>query len=632
MKLLSGITLSAFPVVAWAAQFRPETGGYLDADENWTEARTVCAVAKFQSGPLLISTADASLPGASGTLNYWNCVYTNDFGIGNVLHLHSKALLLDRGAALYQISGGIDAGGSASSVSGTTSPAKFALTGAGSSFSGYQLYLDALGSTVIANELELSNGARISLTGALLVSGGNNAALVRVSGIGTTLASSTSLLIGTAARHDSTTVSDVPGVRRSVRIEDGASASFTTGVSVGQQSGGCELQVVNGATLAAGNLTVADAAPDANGGPTNNEVSVSAAQIALTGNCVVGADASASGNAVAVTNHGTLHASGVLIVGQNGVRNSLVASGAGSAVVVDGKAFVGGRSGVTGAVAPSNNVVQVEDHASLEIADDVHVGMAGGSGNSLQVSSGASLAAKSIALYSGNSLVVEGARLELTNGITMTTSAAVGSVAAFTNSMVVFGQSKYADVGGNASLMVFSGCCVSVPLRWKIQGSGFTMCIDNSLFEYSDPSEWFITGGTAAESPEQKRTLVFEGANPHLKVTGSKGVFLRGGVDLVFNLGEGGFPTDHAVVDLTDSSAQFSGNDLGAHRVLVNVSDNCPSGVYTLMRGKNCGTFLTGANAYRVEPARHKLICATQDGVDVLRVRVVNSGIVLIVL
>lgn len=630
MKLLAGISLSAFPVVAWAAQFIPETGGYLDADENWTETRTVCAVAKSQSGPLLISTADASLPGASGTLNYWNCVYTNDFGIGNVLNLHSKSLLLDRGAALYQISGGIDAGSSASSVSGTTSPAKFALTGAGSSFSGYQLYLDALGSTAIANELELSNGARISLTGALFVSGGNNAALVRASGNGTTLASSTSLLIGTAATHGSTTVSDVPGVRRAVRIEDGASASFMTGVSVGQQSGGCELHVVNGATLAAGNLTVADAAPNANGGPTNNEVSVSAAQIALTG-CVVGADASASGNAVAVTNHGTLHASGVLIVGQNGVRNSLLASGAGSAVVVDGKAFVGGRSGVTGAVAPSNNVVQVEDHASLEIADDVHVGMVGGSGNSLRVSSGASLAAKSISLYSGNSLVVEDSRLELTNGITMTTSAAEGSVAAFTNSVVVFGKSKYADVGGNASLMVFSGCSVTVPQRWKIQGSGFTMRIDNSLFEYGDPSEWFITGGTGAESTEQKRTFVFEGANPHLKVTGSKGVFLRGGVNLVFNLGKSGFPADHAVVDLTDSSAQFSGNDLGAHRVLVNVSDNCPSGVYTLMRGKNCGTFLTGANAYRVEPARHKLIRATQDGVDVLRVRVNNSGVILIV-
>ena len=110
MKLLSGITLSAFPVVAWAAQFIPETGGHLDDDANWTENRAVCAIAKAQSGPLTISTANASLPGSAGTLNYWNYAYTNDFGVGNVLDLHSKALILDRGAALYHVSGEIAAG------------------------------------------------------------------------------------------------------------------------------------------------------------------------------------------------------------------------------------------------------------------------------------------------------------------------------------------------------------------------------------------------------------------------------------------------------------------------------------------------------------------------------------------
>jgi hypothetical protein len=156
--------------------------------------------------------------------------------------------------------------------------------------------------------------------------------------------------------------------------------------------------------------------------------------------------------------------------------------------------------------------------------------------------------------------------------------------------------------------------------------------MDDSLLEYTDPNEWFITGGTGAESVELKRCFVFEGARPHLKVSGAKGMFLRGGIELRFNLGESGFPTDRAVVELTDPAAQFSGNDLGAHRVVVNVSDKCPSGIYTLMKGKNCGTFLTGNGAYSVAPERHRLIVATENGIDVLKVRVRNNqGIRIIV-
>ena len=631
-SLLAGLSLAAFPAAAWSAQFIPDTGGYLDSDANWTDVRAVCAVAKAQSGPLLISKNGATLPGAAGTLNYWNCAYTNDFGVGNVLNLNSKALILDRGAELYQISGGVNAGSSASSVTGTTLPARFVITGAGSSFSGYPLYLDALGSTVLANSLEVQDGGSIALTGGFIVSGGNNSAQVRIFGPGTQVTSSTSLIIGSAARHDSTStlISDVPGVRRSVRIENGASASFTTGVSVGQQSGGCELHIGGGATLSTGNLTVADTAPNANGGPTNNEASVSAAQIVATGNCVVGADPSAADNSIAVTNAGSVYVSGVLVVGMNGTRNSLRISGAGSSADVDGKAFVGGRAGVSGDAAPTHNVICVEEGAILRIGDDVHVGMVGGSGNKLRISTGAAFSAKSISLYAGNSMVVNDASLELTNGITMTTSASPGSTAVFTNATVVLGKVKYAAVGGDSSLLAFSGCEVSVPQRWSIQGRDFTMRIDDSLVEYNDPSDWFITGGTGAESVEQKRTFVFEGANPHLKVSGSNGVFLRGGIDLVFNLGADGFPKDHAVIDLTNPSAQFSGNDLGAHRVVVNVSNSCPSGLYTLMKGKNCGTFLTAANAYTVSPSRHKLVRTTENGVDVLKVRVCNSGLMLV--
>ena len=629
MKLLTGVSLAVLPAAAWSAQFIPETGGYLDSDENWTENRAVCAVAKAQSGPLSISENGATLPGAAGTLNYWNFAYTNDFGAGMVLNLNSKALTIDRGAALRQISGGINAG-NASSVTGTTLPAKFVIAGAGSSFSGYQMYVDALGSTVLANSLEVLDGGNIALTGGFIVSGGRNAARVVISGAGTAVSSSTSLLIGAAAAHNSSAVADVPGVSRVVRIENGASASFTTGVSVGQQSGGCKLQIGSGATLSTGTLTVADSAPNAGGGPTNNEVNVSAAQIVMTGDCVVGADPSAADNAITVADAGSIHASGALIVGKNGTRNVLHVSGAGSSAVVNGKAFVGGRAGASGEGIPVCNAVRVENGASLRIGDDVHVGMVGGFGNSLHISAGAAFSAKSISLYAGNSIAVSDASLELTNGITMTTSASTGSVAAFTNATVVLGKERYAAVGGNASLLSFSRCEVSVPRRWSIQGRDFTMRIDDSRLEYTDPSDWFITGGTGSEGTDQKRTFVFEGANPHLKIHGSKGMFLRGGVDIVFNLGRDGFPKDHAVIDLVDSSAQFSGNDLAAHRVAVNVSDRCPPGLYTIMKGRNCGTFLTAADAYTVSPSCHKLVRTTENGVDVLKVSVRNPGLMLV--
>ena len=626
MKKLIGIFTLACSVAANAAQFIPESGGCLDVKENWSGDLAVLAVAKFQSGPLRISGNGVSLPDGATSLNYWYSVYTNDFGADMVLNMRSKPLKIEYGAELYHVSGGIDAGSSASYVTGTTVPAKFVLKGGGASFSGYQFFVDALGSQPLANGFELLDGASMSLTGAFVVGGGNNAALVTVAGKGTSLASETSLLIGSAMTHGNA-VSDAPGVQRSVIIEDGASASFSSGVAVGQQSGGCALHVRAGAELAAGSLVLGDVAPNADAGATNNVMSVSAAQVLLTGSCMVGSDLSAADNALIVTNSAKVQISGDLVVGKNGTGNILEVSDPGSSVSVSGKGFVGGRPNVSGPVAPVCNVMRVDNGAELKFGDDVHVGIVGGESNRIHITSGALFAAKSLSLYSGNTLVVEDAHLALTNGIVMS-----GSSAAFTNSTVVLGQNLHALVGGDSSSMVFSGCEIQVPCRWAVQGKNFTMRMDDSRLEYTDPNEWFITGGTGAESVELKRCFVFEGARPHLKVSGAKGMFLRGGIELRFNLGESGFPTDRAVVELTDPAAQFSGNDLWAHRVVVNVSDKCPSGTYTLMKGKNCGTFLTGNGAYSVAPERHRLIVATENGIDVLKVRVRNNlGIRIIV-
>jgi hypothetical protein len=357
-------------------------------------------------------------------------------------------------------------------------------------------------------------------------------------------------------------------------------------------------------------------------------MSVSAAQVLLTGSCMVGSDLSAADNALIVTNSAKVQISGDLVVGKNGTGNILEVLDPGSSVSVSGKGFVGGRPNVSGPVAPVCNVMRAENGAELKFGDDVHVGIVGGESNRIHITSGALFAAKSLSLYSGNSLVVEDAHLALTNGIVMS-----GSSASFTNSTVVLGQTLHARVGGNSSTLAFSGCEVSLPRRWSVEGDEFTMRIDDSRLEYNDQTEWFITGGTGSEDPaSSRRYFVFEGAKPHLKIGCANGMFLRGGIELRFNLGESGFPTDRAVVELTNPAAKFYGNDLDKHRVVVNVSDKCPSGTYTLMKGKNCGTFLTGNGAYSVAPERHRLIVATENGIDVLKVRVRNNlGIRIIV-
>ena len=73
------------------------------------------------------------------------------------------------------------------------------------------------------------------------------------------------------------------------------------------------------------------------------------------------------------------------------------------------------------------------------------------------------------------------------------------------------------------------------------------MRLDDSRYTFN-PNEWFMTGMQADAS--ETRRYVFEGADPHLKITGSNGMYLRGNVTLEFNLSGAGFPTDHPVSEI----------------------------------------------------------------------------------
>ncbi len=132
-----------------------------------------------------------------------------------------------------------------------------------------------------------------------------------------------------------------------------------------------------------------------------------------------------------------------------------------------------------------------------------------------------------------------------------------------------------------------------------------------------------------------RRRFVFEGADPYLRINGSRGFYMRGAVDLVFNIGEGNFPENHAVIEL-DDAGKFDGdaNMKSLHTLTVNVDDKCPGGTFTLMKGKNAvsvfadveSQFVKGTGAERI-----KFVTTTEDGVEVVRAKIrKNSGLVLI--
>lgn len=136
--------------------------------------------------------------------------------------------------------------------------------------------------------------------------------------------------------------------------------------------------------------------------------------------------------------------------------------------------------------------------------------------------------------------------------------------------------------------------------------------------------------GMQADASETRR-YVFEGADPHLKITGSNGMYLRGNVTLEFNLSGAGFPTDHPVIDLQHASAKFSGDAVTkANRALVvNVTGSCPPGTYTLLRGTDADKLFADGTIICTS-TRAKVKTATVNGVAELQVRVSGGLIVLV--
>lgn len=197
-----------------------------------------------------------------------------------------------------------------------------------------------------------------------------------------------------------------------------------------------------------------------------------------------------------------------------------------------------------------------------------------------------------------------------------------GSTAEISGSTLAIGNDSV-QIGGEGGTLVFKGEPSTISSRFAMTGDKFVFHVDDATVTFASDT-LFITGsekGTAGQTSD--RTLKFTGANPHLKITGNQGMFLRGTkTTLEFNLPAGEF-TKEPVIELADK-AQFKGDaeTLAASQIVVNVDEKTKSGTYTLLKGKGAATFLKNAKKWVANDKRATIAAAKVNGVDAVQVTV----------
>lgn len=234
--------------------------------------------------------------------------------------------------------------------------------------------------------------------------------------------------------------------------------------------------------------------------------------------------------------------------------------------------------------------------------------------------------------------VLAGGTLAITNSsFAMTSNKAKLDVASGATA-VINGSTLQIDddgvkIGGDGGTLLFSGGASSISSRFTMTGDEFMFCVSNTTVNFASDSssKLFITGSeTSPTEGTSDRTLKFCGANPHLVVKGTGGLFLRGSkTTLQFDLPRGDFTTD-SVIEIPNASASFKGDSrtLAASQIVVNIDAHTTPGTYTLLKGKNAATFLTGANKW-VTNSDRAVISANGNNEVVVTVKPV--GLVIIV-
>lgn len=606
--------------VASAAQFKPDGGGNLDDASNWTAGYSTFAIYKQLTGPLTISADGAVLPG-TGDLLYGNGVYcnTNMFTAGWTLNLAGKTLRVNGGSTLVHLSGKIQAGGDSLVQAGQADMASAMIfSGTDSVFGGESLQTRVQGSPAepVKTSIVFTNGASAVLSGALVMNGGYNATDSLFTGEGTSLTAS---LLSMGDQE-----SDQPGVQRTLAFDDGATATLAQSSTIGTLSGGNNLVISGGSAVTFGSALYITDGVD-NVASSNNTVTVDGGSLVLGGDLCVGLNALATNNAVYVRNGGNVQilSGHVAVVGYQGAANALVAEGSGTVVdCTGGKVLVGGRSsGVAW-----NNAIKVLDGAVLHAGEELDIGILGG-GNTVLVSN-ATMTARYVSNYSsGNEFRAVASTIVVTNGFANALGYS-GLRASFDDCDVMFAMntSSYAGVGGNDAHISFKDSRVRFPNRFNPSGVGFEMAFDNTEVDFP-ANEWFMTG--AQSDANNASRYVLSGTNTHIRISGSKGLYLRGStVVFEFRIPADGVSRQHPMLDIQHSSGAVSADPAGCESSLVvNVDPLCVPGLYTLIKGKNCTTKFTN---YICNSQRAKIVKTQVDGVDAVQVRVFTNGTLLI--
>lgn len=621
--------------VASGATWKGTDGGSLDVAENWQNAGSTYAIRLQQSAPFTISEDGVSLPSGTTSVRlqyeYSPRAYTNRFDSGWWTLKHIGSFYVQGGATLVQecgilspsSEGFVTAQDVGTNVSTTNT--RYVISGADAQHYGTTLKICAQSSAPAATgpvqpDLIVENGGNVQLTGDLQLFGGWSVSRSRVSG-------ARSIMTANALQMGNMEAEKRPGLVRELAFDDFATGTFNATSLIGGLSGGNWLTVRNHAAVEFKGAVYLSSTECAS---SNNVMDVDGGMVTVANAITAGSSAGSWGNGLVVRNGGVVRLTGddttAVKIGESGHENFAVVTGAGSALDCgSAKLFVGGQTGSRGDGTRNGNTLTVADGASFATASEAHVGRAGNDCR-LSVTNGSTFVAGKLCLYPSGVFYAEDSSVTITNGIIFSEG---GGEATFRNSTVHFALPAVANLESNGGMISFHGSEVTADHRFNPSGAQFAMRFDDSRFTFA-PNEWFITG-TQTDASETRR-LVFEGADPHLKITGSSGFYLRGAVTLEFNLSSAGFSKDHPVIDLQHASAKFNGDAAtkADRTLLVNVSESCPSGTYTLLRGAGADTLFADGTVTCPSP-RARVTTATVDGVAEVQVKV-RGGLIIYVL
>ena len=342
----------------------------------------------------------------------------------------------------------------------------------------------------------------------------------------------------------------------------------------------------------------------------NSAASLSYRSYTYTNNWTSGWTLSGTGYLEVQSGAGLVHESGTMKFSKatgSSVAGTLEITGAGSVVEL-------GSTTVSGTIVVTNSAVFKPD---MNVTVD--------SGGSLLVD-GATLHHNVPDTGTSYAITVKGGGEFFAKNSTITLPTAksalkpVGATAVIDGCTIDVGNQSVV-LGGDGGTLLFTGSPSTINHRFTMSGDDFTFCVSNATVNFAPTtaSDLFITGsGSAYEN--YARRLRFCGAAPRLAIASSGGLYLRGakGITLQFDIGRDGYPSDQAVVEITGGGS-FRGDTtaLSTSQIVVNIDAHTAPGTYTLLKGKNAATFLTGENKWVTNSDRAVIFANGNDEVVV---------------